>query len=76
MQFIKRLAHDAKKLEDAIFGWDIFRCRDYSSIDRMSNDVSTASEVRNAKRIFGYTIVFAANIKGLKFFKRLFIKTI
>jgi hypothetical protein len=72
MKFIKRLSHDARVLEDAILGWDIFRCRDYSNIDGAMENLS---DVRKVKPIFGYTIIFAVNIKGLKLFGRLFIRT-
>jgi hypothetical protein len=72
MKLLTRLKHDAKVLEDSIFGWDIFRCRDYSNLDGMIDNINDA---RNVKPIFGYTLILAANIKGHKLFKRLFIKT-
>jgi hypothetical protein len=75
MKLITRLPHDAKVMEDSIFGWDIFRCRDYGNIDGVINKPMDFSEVSKMKAIFGYTIIFAINIKGLKFFKRLFVRT-
>lgn len=72
MKLLVRLPHTAKKMEDSIFGWDIFRCRDYSNVDGMINDLS---DLRRAKPIFGYTIILAANLKDYKFFKRVFVRT-
>jgi hypothetical protein len=59
-------------MKDAIFGWDIFRCRDYSNVD---GAVDNLSDLRKVKPIFGYTIILAIKLKGLELFKRLFIKT-
>lgn len=78
MKFIKRLKHDAREMTDAIFGWDIFRCRDYSDLDgRVESGIDGRVYVpTNSKSaIYGYTIILALNIKGRRFFKRLFIKT-
>jgi hypothetical protein len=72
MKLIKRLSHDAKELKDAILGWDIFRCRDYSNVDGV---IDKLSDIRGIKPIFGYTLILAANLKDRKFFKRLFIRT-
>jgi len=72
MKLIKRLSHDAKELKDAILGWDIFRCRDYSNIDGIIDNIA---DIKNVKPIFGYTLILAANLKDRKFFKRLFIRT-
>jgi len=74
MKFITRLKNDAVKMENSILGWNIFRCRDYSNIDGVMENLS---DVRKIKPIFGYVIIFAVNIKGLKLklFMRLFIRT-
>lgn len=71
MKLITRLKHDAKEMNDSIFGWDIFRCRDYSNID---GKVDSFSSLQDIKPIFGYTIILALNLKGRKFLKRLFIR--
>ena len=74
MKLITRLPHTAKEMNNSIFGWDIFRCRDYSNLDGM---VENLSDVKNVKSIFGYTIIIAINLKvvRLKFFKRMFLRT-
>lgn len=72
MRLITRLKHDAREMTDSVFGWDIFRCMDYDNIDR---SVESFSDLQNIKPIFGYTVILALNIKGLKLFNRLFIKT-
>lgn len=75
MQLIKRLPHDAREMENAIIGWDIFRCRDYKEIDKMATEIASLEDMQKIKPILGYTVILAFNIKYLKFFKRLFIRT-
>ncbi len=63
MEIIKRLSHDATAMVDAYLGWDIFKCADYSKVDRGEANVPEP----------GHTIVIAVNIGPIKFFKRLFV---
>ena len=76
MKFITRLNHNDKEMSDAIFGWDIFRCRDYGNMDGIVDKPIEVSELRKLKPIFGYTVILACNLKAVKFFKRLFLRTI
>lgn len=75
MKLVKRLSHTAKEMNDSIFGWDIFRCRDYAALDRSIDEPIDFSEISKLDPVFGYTIIFAVNLKVIKLFKRLFIKT-
>jgi len=65
---IKRLKHTDTQMNDAYFGWDIFRCGDYSEIDLSSDIIKNKNKIK-----MGYTIIFAINTKLIKVFKRLFI---
>jgi len=84
MKFIRRLPHtarDVSELQGAKIGWDVFWCRDYSSIDSIYGDNSMImnsglgdGRPRNAKGIYGYTFVLAVNIWFIKFLSRKFIR--
>ncbi len=65
MKIIKRLNHQDVVMKDAIFGWDIFKCGDYSAIDRTGELAPVP---------IGYAIILAINIGKFRLFKRSFIK--
>jgi hypothetical protein len=73
MKFIKRLEHTAHECKDAIIGWDIFRCADYSTIDSAGSDEFNKINIGGLRPIYGRTIIFALNLGKLKFFKRWFL---
>lgn len=73
MKIITRLPHTAKEMTNSIFGWDIFRCRDYTNVDRAGDDISVVLET---KPVLGYTIILALNLGSRHFFKRIFISAI
>jgi len=75
MKFIKRLPHEATEMKDAIFGWDIFWCRDYGNVDGMfKRGEDGGGYIPNVPGIFGYTIILAVNLWSCRFIKRLFIR--
>jgi len=70
---IQRLKHDAISMEEGIFGWDIFKCADYSVIDSSTSGFMGPEAIRS-KIIKGHTIILALNIGKIRLFKKLFIR--
>jgi len=73
MKLFKKLERTAREMTDAVIGFDVFRCADYSAVDGAPAKHTNVNAIRS-QLIMGYTIILAANIGKTKFFKRLFIR--
>jgi hypothetical protein len=73
MKIIKRLDHTAQEMPDnAVIGWDVFRCRDYKEIDRIASQGGEIGDM--AAGLYGYTVIAGLNLKVVKTLKRFFIR--